>query len=302
MKILSTVSLFIFGVVLTSVLTAGLVFYQNNKSSQVADYQVGSLAQGTINQLTSSGKTLILDMAEISKHNTQSSCWMLIDGKVYDVTAYFGLHPGGNSPMAATCGTDATIAYSTQDPYASSNKGGKDHSSDAKNLLKDYYLGTLNQTIGIQNTQADTTTPAVDNAIPSAKPITVSPNVVKPVAPLVGNVTLNTAEISKHNKATDCWFIISGKVYNVTSYFGSHPGGNSPIAATCGEDATAEYATQNSSATTSSGSQAHSSNATSMLANYFIGNLNQVIGQQVITQTNEIVTPTRGGGDDEDDD
>lgn len=302
MKILSTISLFIFGVVLTAILTAGLVFYQNNKTSQVSDSQVGSLAQDTVNQLTSSGKSLVLDMAEISKHNTQSSCWMLINGKIYDVTTYFGLHPGGNSPMAATCGTDATIAYATQDPYASSSKRGKDHSSDAKSLLNDYYLGTLNQTIGLQSTQTGITAPVGDNAISNTTTNPVVPNVVKPVTPPAGNVTLDTAEIAKHNRATDCWFIISGKVYNVTSYFGSHPGGNSAIAATCGEDATAEYSTKNPSATSTTGGQSHSSSASSMLANYFIGNLNQVIGQQVITQTNTVVAPTGGRGDDEEDD
>jgi len=147
MKKLSTVSLFIFGVILTAILTAGLVFYQDNKSNQVASGKTGALAQNTINKIESSGKSLTLNMTEIAKHNNRSDCWMLINGKVYDITSYFGSHPGGNSTMAPTCGTDATSAYMTQDPYASSSGSRSAHSGRAQSLLSNYYLGDLNQTI-----------------------------------------------------------------------------------------------------------------------------------------------------------
>ncbi len=302
MKLLSTASLFIFGVVLVSVLTSGLVFYQNNKNNQVSNSKVGSLVENTINDLNSSGKSIILNMEEISKHNRQNDCWLLIDGKVYDITSYFGSHPGGDSTMSLTCGIDATAAYATRDPAAKKSSGNVKHSADAKNMLNDYYLGDLNQSIGLKdNTQTN------NNPISSDK---ITNNIVtkndiipaiKPVVTPVGDVTLNITEISKHNKATDCWLLISGKVYNITSYFGSHPGGNSPMAATCGEDATAEYATKNSSATTNTGGKDHSSSAKGMLVSYFIGNLDQTIGSQNIVQTNAVVTPVQNGDDDEDD-
>ena len=32
---------------------------------------------------------------EISKHNKESSCWIIIDNKVYDVTQFLDKHPGG---------------------------------------------------------------------------------------------------------------------------------------------------------------------------------------------------------------
>ncbi len=306
MKKISTISLFIFGVVVTAILTAGLVFYQNKKDNQVANSQAGILAQNTVDQLTSSGQSLILDMAEIKKHNKQSDCWFLISGKVYNITSYFGSHPGGNSPMAATCGEDATVAYMTQDPNATNSGSRSAHSSEAKSLLTDYYLGDFNQTIGKQNTNiANTPVPTSENNQNiNSKPNNTNPlPVVTPVIPPAGNLTLSLAEISKHNKQSDCWFLISGKVYNITSYFGSHPGGNAKMLATCGEDATAEYATQNPSATSSSGSSAHSANATSMLANYYIGDLNQTIGAQKISETNTVVpSPSNGEVEDEDED
>ena len=166
MKKLATISLFIFGVVLAAILTAGLVFYQNNKNgNQVSGSKVSVATQTKIKQITSTtsnnqttstvnnipttstAKSLILNMGEISKHNNSSDCWMLISGKVYDITNFFGSHPGGNATMAATCGTNATDAYMTKDPYATSTAGGRNHSSRAKSMLTDYYIGTLNQVI-----------------------------------------------------------------------------------------------------------------------------------------------------------
>lgn len=69
MKKLSTVSLFIFGVVVTSILTAGLVFYQNNKDSKIANNQSVTTAGKPIDQIGGTGVSLILNKEEIAKHN-----------------------------------------------------------------------------------------------------------------------------------------------------------------------------------------------------------------------------------------
>lgn len=300
MKKLTTISLFIFGVLVTAILVAGLVFYQNKKDKQVVDNQSGAIAQDTIKQLTSSGQSIILNMSEIEKHNKQADCWLLIEGKVYNITSYFGSHPGGDPKMVATCGKDATAAYATQNPKATTNNGRSAHSTEAKNMLGDYYIGDFNQTIGVQNQKDILSSPL---NIEPKNPQKTNPNttVAPPVIPTNGSLTLNMTEIVKHNKSSDCWMLINGKVYNVTSYFGSHPGGNSPMAATCGKDATAAYATQNAQATSSNGRSAHSSNAVSLLANYYIGDLNQTIGTQKVSETNSIVAPTSNGEDEDED-
>ncbi|MFA6386388.1 MAG: cytochrome b5-like heme/steroid binding domain-containing protein [Candidatus Paceibacterota bacterium] len=158
MKNLSTISLFIFGIVLTSILTAGLVFYQNNKTgNNVEGNQTGNLVQGTISNLTSGGKSITLDMTEIAKHNKSIDCFMLISGKVYNITSFFGSHPGGNAAMEATCGTDATAAYATRDPYAKTSGTKINHSKSAQAMLANYYIGDLNQTIGQQKVTATNT-------------------------------------------------------------------------------------------------------------------------------------------------
>lgn len=149
-KKLTTISLFIFGVVVTAILVAGLVFYQNKKDSQVLNSNNNNLAQDVLNQIKPASGNLILNMTEITKHNKTSNCWMLISGKVYDITSYFGSHPGGNAMMAATCGIDATDAYMTKDPNATTAGSRSAHSSNAVSLLSNYFIGNLNQIIGEQ--------------------------------------------------------------------------------------------------------------------------------------------------------
>jgi cytochrome b involved in lipid metabolism len=164
MKKLITISLFIFGVAVAAILIAGLVFQQEKKNIQTTNNQPANIkstnttpnitSQTTTttkipvkNPVTPVVKKITLNMAEISKHNSESDCWMLINGKVYDITSYFGNHPGGNGTMAATCGTDATDAYMTKDPYASSSGNRSAHSSRAQGLLTNYFVGNFNTTI-----------------------------------------------------------------------------------------------------------------------------------------------------------
>lgn len=145
MKKISTISLFIFAVVVIAILTAGLVFYQNSKVSNNSN--TVSVVADTISKDSPTTGKLVLSMDELSKHNTKDNCWLLISGNIYNITSFFGSHPGGNRIMEKTCGTDATIAYETKDLRASSSSSGQDHSSRAKEMLKTYYLGALNQTI-----------------------------------------------------------------------------------------------------------------------------------------------------------
>ncbi|GJT35362.1 cytochrome b5-like protein isoform X1 [Tanacetum coccineum] len=49
--------------------------------------------------------------------------------------------------------------------------------------------------------------------------------------------TYNKAEVSLHNKRTDCWIVIKDKVYDVTPYVEEHPGGDA-ILAHAGDDST----------------------------------------------------------------
>jgi len=54
-----------------------------------------------------------------------------------------------------------------------------------------------------------------------------------PSAP-TSNVNLTLAEVAKHRTNADCWFVVSGKVYNVSSYVSAHPGSTQNILSYCG--------------------------------------------------------------------
>ena len=43
---------------------------------------------------------------EVFKHKTADDCWLLIEGKVYDVTKYLDEHPGGSGTVAQLALTD----------------------------------------------------------------------------------------------------------------------------------------------------------------------------------------------------
>lgn len=109
-----------------------------------------------------------------------------------------------------------------------------------------------------------------------------------------GTVTLNTVEISKHNSASDCWLIISNKVYDVTKYLNSHPGSPSTIISYCGKDGTQGFATKDIGVP-------HSQTASNLLNSFLLGNVGDTIGSQTIqnVQNQPQNFPSGGGrGDD----
>ncbi|KAH9926903.1 cytochrome b5-like heme/steroid binding domain-containing protein [Fomitopsis serialis] len=48
---------------------------------------------------------------EVAEHNTKSSCWVIIDKKVYDVTDFVPEHPGGPRMIMNFAGRDASTAF-----------------------------------------------------------------------------------------------------------------------------------------------------------------------------------------------
>ncbi len=75
----------------------------------------------------------MLDGLEVAKHNSRESCWVIIKGKVYDVTEFLDEHPGGANIILQYGGKDATEEYDPVHPPGTIEK----------NLNSDKHLGPV---------------------------------------------------------------------------------------------------------------------------------------------------------------
>lgn len=73
----------------------------------------------------------VISMAEVEKHDTAESAWFVYENKVYDATPFLKEHPGGGDSILLVAGTDATDEFNAI------------HSSRAKKMLTEYYIGDL---------------------------------------------------------------------------------------------------------------------------------------------------------------
>lgn len=73
-------------------------------------------------------------MTEVVKHSSESDCWVIINSKVYDLTAYIPMHPGGQGEIINRCGGDATIPF---------NRERKHGNMGVQEELAYYILGSL---------------------------------------------------------------------------------------------------------------------------------------------------------------
>ncbi|KAF3777505.1 Cytochrome b5 [Nymphaea thermarum] len=49
------------------------------------------------------------------------------------------------------------------------------------------------------------------------------------------------SQVAKHKSRKDCWFVINGRVYDVTKFLEEHPGGDDVLVEVAGRDATKEF-------------------------------------------------------------
>jgi len=68
---------------------------------------------------------------DVAKHCKEDDAWIIVDGKVYDVTEFVPLHPGGDSILNHV-GGDSTEGFK-----------GPQHPASVWDLLLKYHIGEL---------------------------------------------------------------------------------------------------------------------------------------------------------------
>lgn len=76
---------------------------------------MSSVSRGTYHytayyQLTMAEQRNDIDLAVVQQHNARNDCWIVLHGKVYDVTAFLPEHPGGEEVVANLAGNSSLPA------------------------------------------------------------------------------------------------------------------------------------------------------------------------------------------------
>ena len=86
---------------------------------------------------------------------------------------------------------------------------------------------------------------AAAGAAPAAPAMSSTPMATKSAEPTKSAAPASTGYTMERVKAngtsSSCWAVISGNVYDLTKWIGSHPGGSGAIASLCGTDGTSEF-------------------------------------------------------------
>ena len=80
----------------------------------------------------------VFRLVEVALHNksrgADKSIWAVIHDKVYDITNFLDEHPGGEEILIENAGSDITEHFEEVG-----------HSSDAREMLEEYYIGDLHE-------------------------------------------------------------------------------------------------------------------------------------------------------------
>jgi cytochrome b involved in lipid metabolism len=149
-------------------------------------------------------------MADVAKHNTAADCWSVVNGSVYDLTAWVNKHPGGPAVIIAMCGSDGTAMFT----------GKHGSSASALSTLGQFQIGFLDS-------------------------VQVPATVTTASGPIVNVITARS--VMTHRTAKNCWTIVNGNVYNLTPWTKRHASHKTFVKAVCGKNGSAVFNKANGS-------------------------------------------------------
>ena len=116
-------------------------FISSNNASSNSNTQTSQNDQATSTQNTEPDKEYSVE--EVKTHSSQTDCWTIIAGDVYDITSYIPRHPGGDEILKA-CGNEGTTLFTSRTTEDGQKVGsGTAHSVSAENILISFKIGTI---------------------------------------------------------------------------------------------------------------------------------------------------------------
>lgn len=124
---------------ITALLVVGAIGFYLIKGGNSGNYKFSpvdnSPSQGAeiLPTASSTSAEKVYTFADVILHDSEASCWSVVNDKVYDLTAWISKHPGGSKAILSICGKDGTSAFVGQ------------HEGDSKpeEKLATFYLGAL---------------------------------------------------------------------------------------------------------------------------------------------------------------
>lgn len=106
--------------VIVLLILGGAFWFQNNQTVNIVEPS-GEVVPAEVQDeadeeevAPTATETEALTMSVVATHNTRESCWTVINGSVYDLTAWISRHPGGANAILRLCGTDGTATFEGQ--------------------------------------------------------------------------------------------------------------------------------------------------------------------------------------------
>lgn len=78
------------------------------------------------------GLDKVYTLSQVAQHKSNRDCWVVVYGRVLNVTKFLEEHPGGDDVLLEVAGKDATKEFDTIG-----------HSEGAKNMLSKFQVGVL---------------------------------------------------------------------------------------------------------------------------------------------------------------
>ncbi|KAJ1378032.1 Cytochrome b5-like heme/steroid binding domain [Sesbania bispinosa] len=93
------------------------------------------LIECSVEEIAMGSKSKIFTFDEVAKHNHKKDCWIIVNGKVYDVTPFLEDHPGGDEALLSAAEKDATTDFEDVG-----------HSDSAVEMMEKYFVGEVDST------------------------------------------------------------------------------------------------------------------------------------------------------------